>query len=402
MISPHKDLRSGHSVWESYRHPTLRHSSLLRDVRVDVTIIGAGISGALMAERMTADGFTVAIVDRRGALKGSTLATTALLQYELDMPLTKLTRKIGFDDAARAWRRTQLAVASLADRTRLLGISCGLSESLTLYLAGDMLNAGQLADESALRRSIGLENRLLSAKDTAAHGLCGRAAIESCGSYIANPCQMAAGYLAAALERGARLYAPTDIKDVHTDGRHAYVETKDGPVIRAGHVVFCTGYEVPKQLQKQDFKILSTWAIATDRGDVRPGMPMAWESSDPYLYLRPTKDGRVICGGEDEKFSDEDARNALTEKKAGVLMKKLRRMIPGLGTARAEYNWCGSFGVTPTSLPLIGAVPRMKNACAVLAFGGNGIANSRIGADIVSGIFAGREDPDAALFRFRG
>ena len=35
---------------------------------------------------------------------------------------------------------------------------------------------------------------------------------------------------------------------------------------------------------------------------------MIWQSADPYLYLRTTTDGRVICGGEDEEFADEKAR----------------------------------------------------------------------------------------------
>ena len=34
--------------------------------------------------------------------------------------------------------------------------------------------------------------------------------------------------------------------------------------------------------------------------------PSIWEASDPYLYMRATADGRVICGGEDEEFSDEE------------------------------------------------------------------------------------------------
>jgi glycine/D-amino acid oxidase-like deaminating enzyme len=42
---------------------------------------------------------------------------------------------------------------------------------------------------------------------------------------------------------------------------------------------------------------------------------MIWEASDPYLYLRTTPDGRIICGGEDEDFSDEAARDRLLGRK---------------------------------------------------------------------------------------
>ncbi|TGV62484.1 FAD-binding oxidoreductase, partial [Mesorhizobium sp. M00.F.Ca.ET.158.01.1.1] len=70
------DLRTGRPVWSAYRAPTVPTDSLTRDVKTDVLIIGMGISGAMMAEALTADGHSVICIDRRGPLKGSTAATT--------------------------------------------------------------------------------------------------------------------------------------------------------------------------------------------------------------------------------------------------------------------------------------------------------------------------------------
>lgn len=72
---------------------------------------------------------------------------------------------------------------------------------------------------------------------------------------------------------------------------------------------------------------------------------MIWEASDPYLYVRTTSDGRVICGGEDEEFTDEDKRNALTPKKTMSLKNKLGKIFLQLDTT-AEFAWSGSFGAT--------------------------------------------------------
>ena len=52
---------------------------------------------------------------------------------------------------------------------------------------------------------------------------------------------------------------------------------------------------------------------------------MIWEASDPYLYLRTTPDGRILCGGEDEEFSDEAARDALLPRKTATLQAQARR-----------------------------------------------------------------------------
>src|SRR5690606_33908503 len=126
---------------------------------------------------------------------------------------------------------------------------------------------------------------------------------------------------------------------------------------------------------------------------------LIWEASDPYLYLRSTPDGRVICGGEDEEFADDEARDALIPRKAATIARKLKRLMPHLDTT-PEFAWAGAFGSTATGLPSIGAVPGMPNCQAVLGFGGNGIAYARIAADIIGAELAGRPGPDADLYAF--
>jgi glycine/D-amino acid oxidase-like deaminating enzyme len=115
--------------------------------------------------------------------------------------------------------------------------------------------------------------------------------------------------------------------------------------------------------------------------------------------MRTTPDGRVICGGEDEDFADDEKRDALIGKKAAAIGRKLHRLLPALDVT-PEFQWAGSFGTTDTGLPLIGPIPRRKNCWAILGFGGNGITYSRIAADIVSAALAGKADPDADLYRF--
>ena len=126
---------------------------------------------------------------------------------------------------------------------------------------------------------------------------------------------------------------------------------------------------------------------------------MIWEASDPYLYLRTTPDGRIICGGEDEEFSDETARDALLARKTATLRHKLVRLIHGADTT-VEFAWTGSFGSSATGLPRIGQIPGMPCCWAALGYGGNGTTYSRIAADIIANAFAGRRDADADLYCF--
>jgi choline dehydrogenase-like flavoprotein len=99
------DLRTGRPVWFAYRAPAVPTDSLTQDVKTDALIVGMGISGAMMAEALTADGHQVICIDRRGPLKGSTSATTALVEFEIDQPLSTLSKMIGRTSAEQAWRR---------------------------------------------------------------------------------------------------------------------------------------------------------------------------------------------------------------------------------------------------------------------------------------------------------
>ncbi len=81
----------------------LKTSPLLdHDVVCDVVVVGAGITGAMVAHRLSSDGLSVVVIDGRDVCRGSTCACTALLQYEIDVSLTDLAKLIGEQNAARA------------------------------------------------------------------------------------------------------------------------------------------------------------------------------------------------------------------------------------------------------------------------------------------------------------
>jgi len=402
MATVKRNLRTGQSVWHERRARHVATTQLRRDLRTDVLVVGAGVSGALVAEMLAADGHRVAVVDRRGPFKGSTAASTALVQYEIDQPLIKLAGEIGEADAVRAWRRSHQALHGLAERTAALGIVCGIERRNTLYLAGDLLDAKDLRREGEARRAAGLETTYLTRAELRACFEISRAAgLMSYGDLAIDPRQLTAGYLRAALARGAKLYAPVEVREVASTASHVRAASRHGPTIRCRHLVFATGYELPRCVPATGHQIVSTYAMATRRQPERlwPQRCHIWEAASPYLYIRAGEHGRVIVGGEDEPFSDEATRDALLPSKVEALRKKLGRLLPRLDTTPA-YQWAGSFGASVNGLPSIGEIPGMSNCWAVLGYGGNGITYSRIAAEIVRNGLAGKADPDADLYAF--
>jgi glycerol-3-phosphate dehydrogenase len=75
------DLRSGlpyHWIRNGlpFTYPALSH-----DLRCEVLIVGAGITGALCAEACVGAGLATAVIDARSVGTASTSASTAQLQY---------------------------------------------------------------------------------------------------------------------------------------------------------------------------------------------------------------------------------------------------------------------------------------------------------------------------------
>jgi glycine/D-amino acid oxidase-like deaminating enzyme len=402
MVTKKRDLRTGRAVWQGRSRPQVETQVLACDLETEVLVVGAGITGAFVAQALAAEGMDVAVVDRRGPACGSTAASTALVQYEIDVPLTMLSARIGLDRARRAWRRSRLAVDALAGVLRSVGCA-DMVQRDTLYLAGNVLDPEALRQESAARRAVGLETSFLGqAQLRSRFGIRARGALMTYGNLAIDPRKATLSLLADAVANRARIFAPADIVGVEARQRHVTARTKTGEAIKARHLVFATGYEMPKAVPGRGHKIISTWAFATrpQRSRLWPGEVMIWEAADPYLYIRTTSDGRVICGGEDEEFSDAERRDALIERKTRTLERKLARVLPGID-ARADLAWAGSFGNSSTGLPTIGKVPGMPNCWAALGYGGNGTTYSRIAAEIIRGALCGRPDADADLYDFR-
>lgn len=399
-----RDLRDGDPVWTTYPLPKINGARLRRSLRTDVVVVGAGISGAMIAQSLAEAGNRVLIVDRRrAALLGSTPASTALLQFELDTPLTTLSTRIGRRKAEKVWIASRDAVNELRTRSHRLNIDAELVSRPSLYLSGNVLDARGLQREVEQRQRIGLSSEYLDRATLRHHFRIDRpAAILNHGNAEANPIKLAAGYLRDAIRNGAKFYSPHDIVDIECGRWDTALLMDNGMHIQARHVVLCTGYELAKIVPATDSRILSTWAIATrpQPRAIWPQKALIWEASEPYLYLRSTVDGRVICGGEDEDFADAEKRDALTPQKTKRLEKKLHRLFPQMDS-RAAVAWAGSFGGSPSGMPSIGAIPGYPRCYAVMGYGGNGITFSMLATQIITAAIMGRKIPEAKLFAFQ-
>jgi glycine/D-amino acid oxidase-like deaminating enzyme len=399
-----RNLRSQQPFWAETPSIAVRTRAEPRHRHYDCVVIGGGVSGALVAQALARPGRRLLVVDRRKPGHGSTMASTAMIQHEIDVPLHKLAQSMGEADAMAAWRRSAKAVADLSSLAGMLGVNCAMERKKTLFLAGDEMGMRALKTETEMRLAAGLEADYLDHHAVLSEfGIDRNAAIVSNRSASCNPAQLAAGVLNSLPAADIDIVSPMEITDVVETEGEIVLATDTGRLITCGMAVFATGYEFLKRMQSPSHQVLSTWALASKPHCPRPAWIkdfLVWEASDPYLYFRSTPDGRLIAGGEDE--SDEhahlDARKRA--RKSDAITGKLEALAH-IARFEPAYRWSALFGATRDGLPIIDRAPGMDNVFAVMGFGGNGLTFSMIAAQIMAAEANGKPDPDARLFRFR-
>ncbi|QDU94901.1 NAD(P)/FAD-dependent oxidoreductase [Lignipirellula cremea] len=397
------DLTSEHPFWLVKNGLLTSYPPLMQDESCDVAVIGAGITGAMLAERLSRIGMSVAVVDRRDVCQGSTSASTALLQYEIDLPLVEMAKKIGRAAAERAYRLSYASIDSLESLAQRLPVDCGFERKLSLYRASDPPQARLLAEEAEARLACDIPVEFLGPDELREkYHLPGTAALLSHQAAACDPYRFAHLLLAESQRQGARIYDRTCVTRYDCSGQGVRLETDRGFSISTGQVVVATGYEAQQMLSEKVVDLQSTYAIVSQ--PLRSLSPwnnrwMMWEANDPYLYLRITPDNRLLAGGEDDPFRNPAARDASLPAKAERIAQKVRELLPSLEW-ETEFSWAGTFGKTSDGLAYIGPTDEYPHCYFALGYGGNGITFSAIAVDLLSDLLQGRPNADASLFRF--
>lgn len=398
------DLKSGYPFWAVKNGLMRAFPALQSDLRCEVAVIGGGITGALIADALARAGHEVVVIEQRDIGWGSTAASTALLQYEIDTHLVDLAERYGEADAVAAYRGCAEAIESLHGLAGAVR-DVGFARTHSLYYASRRRDRAALEAEFSLRRRHGFDVRWLEPEPLLArYGFRAPAAILSTTAAQVDPYRFTYRLLARLLRGGTRVFDRSIVTSIEASTRGVTLRTQAGPVVRAGHVVLAAGYATQQWLDRRVARNRSSYAFVTDPldeaalGTLR--RTMVWESARPYLYLRTTQDGRLLAGGEDDAVDRPARRDARVDRKARKIATKASALLPHLDIV-PTFSWGGTFAETADGLPFIGPHRQYGSRVVfVMAYGGNGITYSMIGAGLVSAYLARRRHPLQALFGF--
>lgn len=395
-------LRSTETFWPLKSAMKYSYPSIDQDLNTEVLIIGGGITGALIAYKLITEGKKVVLVDRRDICNGSTAASTALLQYEIDVPLHELIKLRGEACAVESYKKGKQAIFDLRTIIETIKSDCHFEFKKSIYYCSFKKDIPFLKHEFKIRKQYGFNVNWLGKSDLEKIGLNAMAAIESNTAAVMDPYRLANDLLHYCVQKGMQIFDRTNITSIQNQTKKLVAHTESRHLITASHIIHCSGYESTETLTEKVVDLKSTYVIASE---ALPEVPNSfknaifWDTAEPYFYFRITEDKRIIMGGGDEEFKDPKRRDKLLPKKEQFLLRQFQKKFPDINF-KIDYSWAGTFGETKDGLPYFGKPNPSKNEHYVLGFGGNGITFSIIGMNSILDSINNKENKDLEYYRF--
>ncbi|HWK99319.1 MAG TPA: FAD-dependent oxidoreductase, partial [Parapedobacter sp.] len=247
------DLHSGLPYWLIKNQLFNFHNPLREPLVVDVAIIGSGITGALVAHELCKAGIPCAVFDKRTVATGSTGASTAQLQYEIDVPLSDMIGKIGEENAVRAYQASLQSITDLEQVFESTTVRPNFRRVSSVFLASNRRGFRLLEREYEVRKHHGLPVSFLNADALfVAHRIKAPAALKNKAAAQMDGYLAATGLLKHHMKKSdLSLFSHTEIISYQEKRAGYELLTRDGITIRCKHVVIAAGFEAGQFLPKQ-------------------------------------------------------------------------------------------------------------------------------------------------------
>jgi len=372
-----------------------RFKKLEGDCKVDVVVVGAGITGVTAAYLLKKSGHTVALLERGRCGGFDTGNTTAHLTCVTDLRLHELVRKFDKETARAVWAGGRAAINLVFDIVRKEKIHCDFA-----WVPGYLCSSPEV-DPKKDRHRLEKDCELAKELGFPAEFITSVPLLNRCGVKFAHQAKFdPLKYLAALLRiipgRGSHVFERTESTEIQA--KPLAVKTEKNR-IRCSYVVLATHNPLMGKTNLASATLFQTklflytsYAVgAKIRANTVPEASF-WDTGIPYNYLRVDAHrdfDYAILGGEDHKTGQ-------VEKTASVysrLEKKLKRLIP---TARIDSRWSGQVIETVDGLPYIGETAERQFVAT--GFSGNGMTFGTLGAMMAVDAFLKRNNPWQKLF----
>lgn len=373
------------SLWMNIS-PTSTYTPLQGKEKVDVIVIGAGMSGISAALQLKLAGKKVAVVEQHSIGTGESGHTTAHITEILDTRYQEIQSEFGKGTAQIVSQACRSANAQIGRWVHEWNIECSYEHVPGFLYTEDKKGVSNLKKELSVLQRLGLpcswENTVPLPFEN--HG----------GIRIENQAQFhPRKYLLALAKKivgdGSLIFENTRALEI-IEGMPSRVVTEHGEI--SGHelVVTTNTPSVNRFFLHTKVAAYRTYAIAAHL-DLPPAIKgLYWDTADPYHYIRNYKDVWII-GGEDHKTG----MKTDTEECFLRLAEYTRSHFSGKSILD---KWSGQIMEPVDGLPYIGLNSASRYTYVASGFSGNGMTFGTLSGLLIADLILGRKNPWAEVF----
>jgi len=375
----------------------LEPPALDRDVRADVCVVGAGLSGLSAAYGLVREGRSVVVLDAGSVGGGMTARTTAHLSNAVDDRYFEVERYHGEEGARAAAESHTAAIDHIERIVAEEEIECDFERVSGYLFAPPDRPADLLERELESARRAGLEHvEALGSQPL------GSKLLDKCLHFPRqaqfHPLKYVNGVAAAVGRRGGRIFGGTHVASVDGGKNGARVATTSGHTVSAAAVVVATNMPINDRVAIHTKQApYSTYVVALRSPAMNGDRALYWDTEDPYHYVRlqpHVRDGYelLIVGGEDHKSGQ--ARDGV--ERLARLERWAREYFPL--AEGVELRWSGQVMEPVDGAAFIGRNPGDDHVYIVTGDSGQGMTHGTIGGLLLTDLILGRPSPWERLY----
>ncbi len=397
------DRQEVDSVWRATARAGADHPPLSGELKADVAIIGGGYTGLSCALHLARDHAIQAVVLEAGPIGwGASGRNGGFCTPGGDkLGLPAIAARHGATQARRYLNLTLAAVERVAGLLSDEAIEAEPQAGGELTVAHDpKALAKLLAEREAVIALSGHEREALTAEALVERGLSAGYAggVRETTGFGLHPLNYVRGLAAAAIRRGARVYADSAVLRWRREGGLHRLETAAGSV-RAAKVVVATGGYPPEALSPgvagRVLPVLSN-IIATRPLTVEERAAQGWTSTQAVCdsrallhYFRLLPDGRFLFGGRGGLGGDRAAALAFRKR----LTTEFHATFPAWRHVEITHFWRGLVDLAADLAPHCGALADDPTVLMGGAYHGCGVSmGTETGAQLAR-LAAGLDTP---------
>jgi len=347
------------------------------DGRVDVAIVGAGITGCSAALRLAERGLSVRVHDQRGVAEGASGRNGGFALRGGASRYDIARETYGREQATELWHWTERALDRMSELSR-----DSLRRTGSLRLAADAEEREEIRIEFEAMREDGIDAEWIDAPlEGRFHG-----AILHAEDGALQPARFVRRLAARAADAGAEIREHDRVDDVTALDAEQVVVATDG-----------YGHGLVAELADLVWPTRGQVIVSAPLDEVLYDKPHYARQGFDYWQQLP--DRRLLLGG----FRDVSIMDELTdvEETTPTIQASLERFMGELIGAEPTitHRWAGIFGLTQDMLPLVGRVPGRANVWAAGGYSGHGnVLGFACGELVADAILGDMSSPQLRLF----